>query len=127
MSPLLAATVPLLAAYLLGSVPFGYLIGRARGVNLFRVGTGNLGAVAVLAAARLLGTPEPFGPVAPPVTLYALLGSLLVVVKHRSNLRRLAAGTENQIGDSPMRHTILRGLHVVALGLWVGGAVMFNF
>lgn len=31
-------------AYLLGSIPFGYLIGRARGVDLRAVGSGNIGA-----------------------------------------------------------------------------------
>ena len=31
-------------AYLLGSVPFGYLFGRMRGVDLRKVGSGNIGA-----------------------------------------------------------------------------------
>lgn len=33
-----------LLAYFLGSVPFGYLIGRVRGVDLFTVGSKNIGA-----------------------------------------------------------------------------------
>ena len=40
-------TIPLalfLLAYLVGAIPFGYLVGRARGVNLFHVGSGNIGA-----------------------------------------------------------------------------------
>lgn len=41
--------VLLLAAYLLGSVPFGYLIGRERvGVDVRQVGSGNVGATNVL-------------------------------------------------------------------------------
>jgi acyl phosphate:glycerol-3-phosphate acyltransferase len=40
-------------AYLVGSIPVGYLIGRARGVNLFTVGSGNIGATNV---GRVLGT-----------------------------------------------------------------------
>ncbi|MFO0881133.1 MAG: glycerol-3-phosphate 1-O-acyltransferase PlsY [Gemmataceae bacterium] len=39
-------------AYLLGAIPFGYLIGRARGVDVLRQGSGNIGATNV---ARLLG------------------------------------------------------------------------
>ena len=34
----------LLAAYLIGAIPFGYLIGRMLGVDLFEEGSGNIGA-----------------------------------------------------------------------------------
>jgi acyl phosphate:glycerol-3-phosphate acyltransferase len=36
-----------LLAYVLGAVPFGFLIARARGVDLRRVGSGNIGATNV--------------------------------------------------------------------------------
>jgi glycerol-3-phosphate acyltransferase PlsY len=41
-------------AYLVGGVPFGYLVGRARGVNLRTAGSGNIGATN---AGRVLGRP----------------------------------------------------------------------
>jgi glycerol-3-phosphate acyltransferase PlsY len=41
-------------AYLLGSIPFAYLAGRARGVDLRKHGSGNLGATN---AVRVLGLP----------------------------------------------------------------------
>ncbi|MDD5199369.1 MAG: glycerol-3-phosphate 1-O-acyltransferase PlsY [Terrimicrobiaceae bacterium] len=41
-----------LGAYLIGSFPSGYLIGRARGVDLRRAGSGNIGATNAL---RVLG------------------------------------------------------------------------
>ena len=41
-------------AYLLGSIPFSYLIARAKGVDLKRVGSGNVGATNV---ARSVGLP----------------------------------------------------------------------
>src|SRR5438477_3276241 len=47
--------VPLLViigSYLIGAVPFGYLIARARGVNIFEHGSGNIGATNV---GRVLG------------------------------------------------------------------------
>lgn len=44
----------LLAAYLLGSVPFGYIIGRMRGIDVRRYGSGNIGASNVM---RILGVP----------------------------------------------------------------------
>jgi acyl-phosphate glycerol 3-phosphate acyltransferase len=49
--------VPLLClvavgAYLVGAIPFGYLVARAKGVNIFRQGSGNIGATNV---GRVLG------------------------------------------------------------------------
>ena len=243
MSPLSVAVLLLLAAYLVGAIPFGYLIGRLRGVNLFEAGSGNIGAtnaarvlgrragalvflldflkgalpvafcvpiaramtpgadaalgrpdvlrvsvaalaflghlypiylgfrggkgvatgagtifvlvpgpaalavlawitvllatrivslaslaaVTLLVIARLTSTPAPFSPDDLPITAYLLAGAAMVFVKHRANIGRLAAGTENRIGEFAMRHLLLRGLHVLALGLWFGGAAFFNF
>ena len=47
--PILIAAV---VGYLLGSLPFGYLIARSKGVNIFEVGSKNPGATNVL---RVLG------------------------------------------------------------------------
>lgn len=43
-----------LMAYLLGSIPAGYLVGRARGLDIRREGSGNIGATNAL---RVLGKP----------------------------------------------------------------------
>src|SRR6184192_2617994 len=45
-----------LAGYLIGSIPVGYLVARARGVDIFQHGSGNIGATNV---GRILG--RPFG------------------------------------------------------------------
>jgi acyl phosphate:glycerol-3-phosphate acyltransferase len=53
--PMPAAAVlglTLVVAYLVGAVPFGYLIARARGVDILREGSGNIGATNV---GRILG------------------------------------------------------------------------
>jgi acyl-phosphate glycerol 3-phosphate acyltransferase len=52
MAALGAMLVTVLVAYLVGAVPFGYLVARWRGVDLLREGSGNIGATNV---GRVLG------------------------------------------------------------------------
>ncbi len=51
-NPVLWFTVLPLGAYLIGSIPFGVLIGRIKGVDIRKVGSGNVGATNV---GRILG------------------------------------------------------------------------
>lgn len=90
------------------------------------VSVASLTAVSVLLLIWLLTTPMPFDHEFVPVTSYLLLGAGLVVLKHRGNLTRILAGTENQIRDFAMRETTIRAVHLLALGLWFGGAAFFN-
>jgi hypothetical protein len=62
-----------------------------------------------------------------PIAFYLIAATAMVFVKHRGNIKRLLQGTENQIREFAMRQTILRGLHILALGFWFGGAGFFNF
>lgn len=91
------------------------------------VSLASVAGVAALVLARLLGRANPLSKDDWVVTAFCVVGSALVIVKHRGNIRRLLAGTENRIGDGPMRQTLLRGLHILALGFWFGGAAFFNF
>ena len=50
--PWLVAILTILAAYLIGAIPFGYLVARMRGINIFEHGSGNIGATNV---GRVLG------------------------------------------------------------------------
>ena len=43
-----------LAAYLLGSIPFGYIVAKAKGIDIRAVGSGNIGATNAM---RVLGKP----------------------------------------------------------------------
>jgi glycerol-3-phosphate acyltransferase PlsY len=46
--------VTALGAYLLGSIPFGFLVAKARGIDIRHVGSGNIGATNAM---RVLGKP----------------------------------------------------------------------
>lgn len=52
--PLWVQGLVIVAGYLLGSIPTGYLVARARGVDIRAVGSGNIGATNVM---RVLGKP----------------------------------------------------------------------
>lgn len=51
---ILAYSLAVLCSYLLGSIPSGYLAGKARGLDIRKVGSGNIGATNVF---RVLGRP----------------------------------------------------------------------
>lgn len=235
--PWTIAALTIIAAYLIGAIPFGYLVARARGVDIFEHGSGNIGATNV---GRVLG--KPFGflvflldfakgvvPVAfvlavkpyyndplwtrgyvevaagltaflghlfpiylqfrggkgvatglgavlillpiptiaafavwtvilsasrlmslasivavlvlaaahlrrpeawdwtEPRTWFVLIAGILVVVKHRANIKRLLTGTENKLEDTFIMRQLTKSLHVLALGLWFGSAIFFTF
>jgi len=54
MSPYLVNTLLVLGAFLMGSIPFGFLIARAKGIDLRQHGSGNIGATNL---GRALGRP----------------------------------------------------------------------
>lgn len=70
LTPLL---ITLAVGYLLGSLPFGYLVARSKGVNIFEVGSKNPGATNVR---RVLGS----GPGNLVLALDALKGTLAVAL-----------------------------------------------
>ena len=51
---MLAYILIVVAAYFLGSIPTGYLVARAKGIDIRKVGSGNIGATNVF---RILGKP----------------------------------------------------------------------
>src|SRR5947208_14084389 len=52
MDPTVLTLLTVLGAYLVGGIPFGYLVARWRGVDIFSAGSGNIGATNV---GRVLG------------------------------------------------------------------------
>jgi glycerol-3-phosphate acyltransferase PlsY len=82
------------AAYLVGSIPFAFLLSRRRGIDLRRVGSGNVGASNVL---RTSGVPTAILAMA----LDGLKGALAVVLADRVSsgpATPMAAGLASVIG-----------------------------
>jgi acyl phosphate:glycerol-3-phosphate acyltransferase len=52
--PILAYILTALGAYLLGSIPTGYLVAKAKGIDIRKTGSGNIGATNAM---RVLGKP----------------------------------------------------------------------
>ncbi|HUZ06287.1 MAG TPA: glycerol-3-phosphate acyltransferase, partial [Candidatus Paceibacterota bacterium] len=52
--PVFAYIIVAVAAYLLGSIPTGFLVARARGIDIQKTGSGNIGATNAM---RVLGKP----------------------------------------------------------------------
>jgi len=73
ISELLLIAALLVGAYLIGSIPFSYLVARARGVDLRKVGSGNIGGANVWRACG-------FGPFVVAVALDILKGYLPTLI-----------------------------------------------
>lgn len=84
-----------LAAYLLGSIPTGYLWGRARGIDIRKVGSGNIGATNVF---RILGKRA--------AVIVLLMDAVKGFIPARFFLFDAAAGTEEY-------HAIIAGLFAI--------------
>ena len=91
------------------------------------VSLASIAATVAVVASRIIGTTSAFSADASIITVFCLIGASIVILKHRANIGRLVTGTENKIGEWTMRQTILKTLHVLALGMWFGGAAFFNF
>ncbi|MBX9679005.1 MAG: glycerol-3-phosphate 1-O-acyltransferase PlsY [Gemmataceae bacterium] len=62
-----------------------------------------------------------------PRTLYVAVGGAFVIVRHRSNVRRIWLGTENRFQENGLMESLARSIHVLAVGLWFGMAAFFSF
>ncbi|NQU16829.1 MAG: glycerol-3-phosphate 1-O-acyltransferase PlsY [Candidatus Saganbacteria bacterium] len=113
-------TLILVVSYLLGSIPFGYIIGKFYGKDITKEGSGNIGATN---AFRLLGT----GPGILAFILDLLKGTVAILIAYKlsygqvSNLSLylIAAGACAILGHSFSIFMKFRGGKGVAVGLGV--------
>jgi len=132
------------AAYLYGSVPFGFLAAKAlRGVDIRRTGSGNIGAtnaarvlgfrffpiiflldlskglVPALAAARLSAA-GPYSPALPAVItgLAAILGHVFPIYLRFKGGKAVATGTGVFLALAPLAVGVAAAVWAVVFGLW---------
>ena len=80
--PILCYILTALGAYLLGAIPFGFLVAKAKGIDIRSVGSGNIGATNAL---RVLGKPAGIAVLLLDVAKgYAAVWLCAVLVKHFS-------------------------------------------
>ncbi|HLW63697.1 MAG TPA: glycerol-3-phosphate 1-O-acyltransferase PlsY [Gemmataceae bacterium] len=84
-------------------------------------------AAIALTGIRFLSVAEPFAPPQRILTLFCLLATALVLVRHAGNIWRLLQNRENQLSESALMTTASKVIHVLALGLWFGTVVFFTF
>lgn len=118
MHPAFALTLVALISYLIGAIPFGYLVARRRGVDLFQAGSGNIGATNV---GRVLG--RRFGILV--FVLDFLKGAIPAAVasalfaEHDANLAGVLAGVGAFLGHLFPVYLRFRGGKGVATGAGV--------
>lgn len=103
---LVPVLLTLAVGYLLGALPFGYLVARAKGVNIFEVGSRNPGATNVR---RVLG----HGPGNLVLLLDAAKGAAATYVPYGW---RLATGGPAGLGPEQYGYLALAGLVAAMLG-----------
>ncbi len=91
------------------------------------VSLASLTAAVVLCVVRLVLTPQPWDAAHRIVTLFCLIASALIFVRHRANIGRLLRGNENRLKETPAMLPFSKIVHVLALGLWFGTVIFFSF
>jgi len=79
-------------AFLAGVIAFAVLLAAFRYVSV-----GSMAAAVVMVAVELLTEPDPWG-AGLSLTVVCALVAALILLRHRTNIQRLLAGTENRLG-----------------------------
>lgn len=119
-SAMLVSLLLMAVGYLLGSIPTAYLVARARGIDVFVIGTGNPGAANVF---REIGR----GPGTLVLLVDALKGALPVLAAllvSESGWTAWSVGVAAQVGHWYPLWLRFRGGAGLATGIGVGVAIM---
>ncbi len=130
--------------YLLGSLPFGYWVARAHGVDIFKVGSGNPGAtnvkrtlgatagITVLAldvAKWAIATAWPLLPMvaAPAATTLALIGVVGAVLGHSFSIFTRFRGGKGVATAAGGLLVLAPVACAIAAATWVGALYVFRY
>lgn len=137
MPEILIRSAVLLGAYLLGSVPFSYLVARRKGIDVRRVGSGNVGATNVMrsvsvaagllafaldagkgaAAVLLARLVEPVGPLPALAGVLAVLGHMYPVWLRFRGGKGVATGAGAFLPLAPMATVAALAVFGLALAI----------
>ncbi len=115
------AAVALPLPFLMSLTTWALLLLAWRTVSLSSI------AAALVLAGTALSAADPFGPELFYRTLFGLISSTFVLVKHIGNIQRLLDGSENQISLSTWLDALRRIVHIGSIGAWVGIGWFFTF
>jgi acyl-phosphate glycerol 3-phosphate acyltransferase len=90
------------------------------------VSMASLAAALALVVMQLTVVSQPFGHEHATLSAFSIVAAVMVFIRHRENIDRLRKGNENKIRGVAAVSTLVKGAHVIALGLWFGSAVFFN-
>jgi acyl phosphate:glycerol-3-phosphate acyltransferase len=141
--PTVAYVLTLLAAYLLGSIPTGFLVAKARGVDIRTVGSGNIGAtnvfrilgktagalvlladaakgyLAVFAVARFFAGWDPRGPGSPSLEWFKLGAGVAAILGHNYTCWLRFKGGKGIATSAGVLVGLVPWALLVALGTWI--------
>ncbi len=149
---MLVAIFLLIACYLIGGIPFGYLMAKSRGVDLFSVGSGNIGATNVgrvlgrkfgiaaflldflkgaLPVAFILPIAERLDPTAPTALGYPdalrVLGGLLAFLGHLYPVYLKFRGGKGVATGAGVAALLMPGPFAIASFVWICAAVSTRY
>lgn len=93
----------------------------------WQVAIASIAAPITICAVHIGRTSQPFASSAILITAFALGITLLIIIRHHSNIRNLLNGQERILKDPRLMFNIGKVIHMMALALWFGMGMFFTW